>query len=80
MVFCERNTLGDAEKRIDDLKTSILEIASSVCEERVRLHVFGSRMTGLAERNSDVDVYVQIGPANDHEQFVHLCFYRVINL
>lgn len=59
--FCERNTLDDTKERIIDLKTSLLLIASNVCEDHVQMHVFGSRLTGLAERSSDVDIYAQIG-------------------
>jgi DNA polymerase sigma len=52
---------SEAKNEIDELESSITELADNTFGVRVKTHVFGSRLTGLAHRKSDVDIYLEKG-------------------
>ena len=46
---------------IEDMKVAISQLATSVFGGKVQVYLYGSRYTGLALEDSDVDLYVNIG-------------------
>lgn len=50
-------------QRIRKLENAISDLAFSLYDRtvRARVHMFGSRVTGLATDKSDVDIYLQLG-------------------
>ena len=50
-------------ERTHKLKAAVAELANSLYRNMVstKVHIFGSRVTGLATEKSDVDIYLQLG-------------------
>ena len=49
------------KERLDKLLASINEVANAILCEPFKVQVFGSRMTDLADSDSDIDVFLQTG-------------------
>lgn len=51
------------QQKIGQLESDLIRLASLIYKNTVtvKTYIFGSRVTGLAAENSDVDVYLQIG-------------------
>ena len=60
-LFDDVANSADAKKTLESLKHSVLKIANKIGLGNVKAHMFGSRMTGLADWKSDVDLYVETG-------------------
>ena len=55
---------SQTKRRIYELEMVVARLATRIYKNYnvvVKTHVFGSRVTGLAAENSDVDIYLQIG-------------------
>lgn len=51
------------QQKIGQLESDLIRLASLIYKNTVavKTYIFGSRVTGLAAENSDVDIYLQIG-------------------
>ena len=60
-LFDSVSSSTEMQRKLKSIERALLDVANRVCEEDVEVHIFGSRLTGLAEWKNDVDVYLQIG-------------------
>lgn len=69
-LFCNKvfNKLKTMELSLHSLAihSDVKKLCDSVCSlnivsNSINIHVFGSRLYGLATKNSDVDLYLEIG-------------------
>lgn len=58
-MFLKSEFLKD-EKRYEELKEQ-LELLLEEHYENVKVHFFGSRIIGLADDESDLDIFIEIG-------------------
>lgn len=61
-------------QRIHKLEAAVAELAFSLYHRMVstKVHIFGSRVTGLATDKSDVDIYLQLGMLMRNHYRFHL--------